>query len=109
MENLRRRPVHHRVQTKPFTAEDIRFTQPKNGKALYATVLAIPADGKVTIKSLASNSQYWMGNVGCVKLVQGDRWLGDQTLKFTRDENGLHVSLPKNFNGKTAFALKIQP
>ena len=40
------------VQKKPFTAEDIRFTQSKDGKTLYAIVLAFPADGKVTIKSL---------------------------------------------------------
>jgi alpha-L-fucosidase len=93
---------------KPFTPADIRFTQSKDGKALFAIVLAIPADGKVTVKSLASGSQYWPGEIGCVKLVRGDRWLGNQTLKFTRDENGLHVSLPKNFSGQTAFALKIK-
>jgi hypothetical protein len=28
-------------------------------------------------------------------------------LKFTRDENGLHVSLPEKFDGKIALALKI--
>ena len=27
------------VSDKPFTAEDIRFTQPKDGKMLYAVVL----------------------------------------------------------------------
>lgn len=43
-----------------------------------------------------------------LNLVRGHRWLGDQKLKFARDENGLHVSLPEKFDGKTAFALKIQ-
>lgn len=43
-----------------------------------------------------------------VKLVRGDRWSGDQKLKFTRDENGLHVSLPEKFDGQTAFALEIR-
>jgi len=91
------------VQNKPFTAEDIRFTQAKNGKKLYAIVLEIPADGQVTIKSLASNSAEWPGKIGSVK--QLGTWGG---LKFTRDENGLHVTLPKKETGKIALALKIQ-
>jgi alpha-L-fucosidase len=76
------------VSNKPFTAEDIRFTQSKDGQTLYAIVLEIPKDGKVTIKSLASNSTYWPGKIGSVKLVGSSWW---SKLKFTRDENGLHV------------------
>jgi hypothetical protein len=34
--------------------------------------------------------------------------LGDEKLKFTRDENGLHVTLPEKFGGKTALALKVR-
>ena len=90
------------VQTKPFTAEDIRFTQAKDGKTLYAIVLEIPAHGKVTVKSLATNSAHWPGKVGSVRLVGGGK------LKFTRDETGLQVTLPEIFTGKTALALKIQ-
>jgi len=91
------------VQKKPFTAEDIRFTQAKNGKMLYAIVLAFPADGKVTIKSLAGNSELWPGKIGKVRMqgVSGK-------LKFTRDESGLHVTLPAKQPCKIAFALKIQ-
>ena len=90
---------------KPFTAEDIRFTQSKDGKTLYAIVLEIPKDGQVTIKSLASNSPNWPGKIGSVRLVGGSWW---NKLKFTRDETGLHVSLPEKFDGKIAFALKIR-
>ena len=93
------------VQRKPFTAEDIRFTQSKDGKTLYAIVLEIPKDGKVTIKSLGSNSANWLGKIGSVKVVGGSWW---SKLKFTRDENGLHVLLPEKFDGKIAFALKIK-
>ena len=93
------------VQKKPFTAEDIRFTQSKDGKIFYAIVLEIPKDGKVTIKSLASNSANWPGEIGSVRLVGSSWW---SKLEFTRDENGLHVSLPKKFTGKIAFALKIK-
>jgi alpha-L-fucosidase len=96
------------VSDKPFTPEDIRFTQSKDGKTLYAIVLELPQDGKVTVKSLAPNSQHWPGKIGSVRLVGSAGWFGDKKLKFTRDETGLHVTLPKKFNGKIAFALKIK-
>ncbi len=96
------RRTKRRFRTKPFTAEDIRFTQSKDGKTLYAIVLEIPADGKVTIKSLASNSTNWPGKISSVRLLGGGK------LKFTRDAAGLHVSLPEKFAGQTAFALKIK-
>jgi len=90
------------VSQKPFTSEDIRFTQSKDGKTLYAIVLEIPKDGQVTVKSLAKNSEQWPGNIGSVRLIGGGN------LKCTRDENGLHVSLPERFESTTALALKIQ-
>jgi hypothetical protein len=34
--------------------------------------------------------------------------LGGGVLKFTRDEKGLHVTLPEKFDGKIALALKIK-
>ncbi|MEO7101131.1 MAG: alpha-L-fucosidase [Luteolibacter sp.] len=89
------------VSDKPFTPEDIRFTQSKDGKTVYAILLALPSDGKVTIKSLASTSPQWPGEIGSIDLVGGGK------LKFTRDADGLHVSLPEKFDGKIAFALKI--
>jgi alpha-L-fucosidase len=89
------------VSGKPFTAEDIRFTQSKDGGTLYAIVLEIPKDGKVLVKSLANNSPHWPGKIGRVRLVGGD------DVKFARDQTGLHVSLPEGFNGKSAFALAI--
>ena len=91
------------VQKKPFTAEDIRFTQSKDGKTLYAIVLEIPADGKATVKSLASGSPNWPDKIGSIRLVGS--W---GKLKFSRDESGLHVTLPEKFAGKIAFALKIR-
>jgi alpha-L-fucosidase len=89
--------------SKPYTPEDIRFTQSKDGKTIYAIVLAIPADGKITIKSLAGDSPNWTGSIGSVRLlgVSGD-------LKFTRDENGLHLTLPEKLPSQVAFALQIQ-
>lgn len=91
------------VSNKPFTAEDVRFTQSKDGKTLYAISLAFPADGKVTIKSLASNSTNWPGAIDSVRMlgVSGK-------LQFIRDENGLHLTLPGKKPCDIAFALKIK-
>jgi alpha-L-fucosidase len=94
------------VSKQPFTPEDIRFTQSKDGKTFYAIVLAIPQDGKVTIKSLATGSENWPGKIGSIRLVGGAWW---NKLKFTRDEAGLLVSLPEKFDGQNVFALKIRP
>ena len=90
------------VQKKPFTAEDIRFTQSQDGKTVYAIVLAVPADGQVTIKSLASHAANWPGDITSVQLLGGGK------LKFTRDETGLHVTLPDRKPSDIAVALKIQ-
>ncbi|MGB7747945.1 MAG: alpha-L-fucosidase [Verrucomicrobiia bacterium] len=86
----------------PFTPEDIRFTQSKDGKTLYAIVLAFPADGRVTIQSLAENSPQWPGKVDSVRML-GIRG----KLKFVRDDKGLHLTLPDKKPCDIAFALKI--
>jgi alpha-L-fucosidase len=91
------------VDQSKFTPQDIRFTQSKDGKTLYAIALALPADGQITVKSLAGNSPNWPGKIGSV------RQLGvSGKLKFTRDETGLHITLPAKLPSQTALALKIQ-
>jgi len=35
--------------------------------------------------------------------------VGGDDVTFTRDETGLHISLPGKFDGKSAFALAIRP
>ena len=86
---------------RPYTAEDIRFTT--KGDALYAIVLASPANGKVTIRTLAAGSSHYPKDIGRVELL-GSRG----ALDFTRTQEGLVVSLPGRKPGDLAFALKIQ-
>lgn len=90
------------VSKTPFTAQDIRFTQSKNGKSLYAIVLEIPEGDRVAVESLAEGSSHWPGRIRNVRLVGGGR------LTFTRDAAGLQVVLPDELNRKTAFALRIR-
>src|SRR5579862_268357 len=90
-------------QKQPYTAEDIRFTQSKDGKTLYAIVLAYPTNGVVTIKSLAEKADLWSGKVRSVKMlgVSGG-------LKFSRDAEGLQITLPKKQPSQIAFALRVR-
>lgn len=91
------------TQKNPFTAEDVRFTQSKDGRTLYALILALPEDGRVNIKSLAAGSPNWTGKIGSVRL------LGTHgKLPFTRDGDGLHVTLPAKLPCQIALALKIK-
>jgi alpha-L-fucosidase len=84
----------------PFTSEDVRFTTREG--TLYAVVLAWPAGGRVTVRSLARGSPHLRGEVRSVEL------LGATTpVKWRRDEAGLHVELPAARPSEHALALRI--
>jgi alpha-L-fucosidase len=87
---------------RPYTAEDIRFT--RKGEALYAIALGWPADGKITVKSLAAGSAHYPGEIGQVELLGAGG-----ALSFARDASGLVVNLPERKPNEYAYALKIQP
>jgi alpha-L-fucosidase len=81
---------------KAFTSQDVRFTT--KGPALYAIALGWPQDGKLSIRSLASDA----GKVSAVSL------LGHAgALTWTQGEHGLVVTLPKKRPCQHALALKI--
>jgi len=85
-------------KARAFTGEDIRFT--KSGKTLFAIVLGVPPSSTLTVKSLAA------GVPGSVERVE---LLGSTApLPFTRDAEGLKVTLPPALPGEHAFAFKIQ-
>jgi alpha-L-fucosidase len=73
---------------KVFTPQDIRFTV--NGDRLYATVLRWPADGRVTIRSLADADASRLPVFhGIVRRVEA---LGfDDRPEWRRDGEGLHI------------------
>ena len=71
-----------------YTAQDLRFTT--RGEVLYAICLICPEKGgKLTIKSLASDSPRVKGEIGTVHLLGQDA-----PLATTRDASGLTVTLP---------------
>ncbi len=88
--------------TRPYTAEDIRFTT--KGNVLYAIALAWPADGKLTIKSLAAGSAHYRGEPARVELLGNPG-----SLQFSRSNQGLVVAMPERKPNEYAFCLKIEP
>jgi alpha-L-fucosidase len=87
-------------QSRPYTAEDIRFTT--KGETLYATALAWPEDGKVVIKTLAKGGSHYPKEIGQVSLLGADG-----NLAFSRDETGLTVTMPEKKPNDFAYVLKI--
>jgi alpha-L-fucosidase len=84
-----------------YTPEEIRFTT--KGDTLYAIVMAWPADGSVTITSLASGA----ATLPAGKISQVELLGHDGPLEFTQDKEGLKVKLPAQKPGDYAYALKI--
>ena len=83
-----------------FGAEDFRFTT--KGDSLYAIALDWPTDGKLTIKSLASGSPHYPGEIARVGLLGSEAHL-----VWTRDTNGVTVTLPEKPPCDYAYTLKI--
>ncbi|MCK4921904.1 MAG: alpha-L-fucosidase, partial [Bacteroidales bacterium] len=83
-----------------YTSSDIRFTT--NGNDFYATLLDWPEGNKITIKSLHSGENLDKRKIKSIMLlgVEGE-------LEWTRDENGLHVSLPDERPCEHAYSLKL--
>jgi alpha-L-fucosidase len=85
-----------------YSAQDIRFTS--KGGVLYAIALGWPADGKLNIKALASGSPHYPGEIAAVQLPGSAA-----NLSFSRDVNGLNVSIPGPGLSNYATAVKILP
>jgi len=89
------------VRSKPYTAQDIRFTT-KAG-ALYAIIMEQPTDRRLLIRSLASTSPH----IANRKIVSVALLGYDGPLSWTQDETGLHVTLPASMPGTHTLALKV--
>jgi alpha-L-fucosidase len=70
-----------------FTAQDIRFT--RKGDTLFATALAWPESGVLTIASLARGSQHYPSEIAAVDVLGAGA-----PRRVWRDAAGLHVALP---------------
>ncbi|MEM0924558.1 MAG: alpha-L-fucosidase, partial [Planctomycetota bacterium] len=87
---------------KPFTAADFRFTT-RDG-CLYAIGMKWPETTSVTIKTLATTSEFRFAKIESVEMLGAD---GDLT--WSRNEQGLMVELPSERPSDFAYVLKITP
>jgi alpha-L-fucosidase len=85
-----------------FAPGDIRFTT--KGDALYAIALAWPADGKLTIKSLASGSPHYRGEIARIGLLGSE-----SNLVWSRNTDGVAINLPEKPPCDYAYVFKINP
>ena len=88
----------HDTDTKPYTAEDFRFTT--KGETLYAIELGWPKGGEAVIHSLAR--QAGAGKVGSVALLGSPA-----KINFTQEPDGLHLKLPMAPVGTIAYTFKV--
>lgn len=83
-------------------SNEVRFTQSKDGKTLYAIALAWPNDHRIVIKSLADNNELYPDNIKQITL------LGYGKVKFERTADDLIVMLPEQKLNNIMPALKIE-
>ena len=92
----------HDTDTKPYTAEDFRFTA--KGDTVYAIGMACPADGKGTIHALGTASPEAFSSVTSVELL-GSR----EKVTWRQTADALELTLPPGAACKYAYALKLTP
>jgi len=88
--------------SRPYTAEDIRFTT--KGETLYAIALAWPSDGKLRIRTLSSAGGTYNRDIGRIELLGAGG-----PLAFIRETDALVVTLPEKKPNDYAYTLKILP
>ena len=86
---------------KPFTAEDVRFTQSKNGKTLYAIIMGSPTN-TVTIKSLGTNAKLLETKIAKITLL-GSK----EKVKWAQTADALTIEAPEAKPSNIAIVFKI--
>ena len=89
----------HDSDTKPYTAEDFRFTT--KGNNLYAIELGWPQSGEAVIHALGPTG---LGS----QHIEGVEMLGSEAkVKFDQQSDGLHITVPAKPAGEAAYVYRI--
>jgi alpha-L-fucosidase len=86
---------------KPFTAEDVRFTQSKNGKTLYAIIMGSPKSA-VTIKSLGTDAKLLEKQITKITLL-GSK----ENVKWSQTADVLTIEAPQAKPSDIAIVFKV--
>jgi alpha-L-fucosidase len=92
----------HDTDTKPYTAEDFRFTA--KGNTVFAIGMACPKDGRATIHSLGWAHEGASLPIGNVELLGST-----QKVVWSQGADALDVTLPAGAECNYAYALKLTP
>jgi alpha-L-fucosidase len=85
--------------TKPYTAEDFRFTT--KGNDLYAIEFGWPESGEAVIHALGATG---LGS----QHIQGVEMLGsDAKVRYEQQADGLHITAPAKPAGEAAYVYRI--
>jgi alpha-L-fucosidase len=90
----------HEQQTKPFTAEDFRFTS-KDGN-VYAIEFGLPAGGQVVVHSFISDAFPKGEKVQSVSLLGSD-----SKLQWQEQPDGLHIQIQQGVPAEIAYTFRI--
>ena len=90
----------HDTDTKPYTAEDFRFTA--KGTNVYVIGMACPADLKATIHSLG-----WAHEGAALPIAKVELLGSTEKVTWTQGANALEVTLPSGAACKYAYALRL--
>jgi alpha-L-fucosidase len=89
----------HDQDTKPYTAEDFRFT--RKGNVLYAIQMAWPENGRAVIHALGAGHEGKGLQIKSVELVDGEK------VEWRQSDDAMQVILPGAAPGKYAYVLKV--
>jgi alpha-L-fucosidase len=89
------------ANTKPFTPADIRFTQSKDGKTIYAIVLGWPTNG-ISLASLGKAAKLLDKPIQKIQLL-GSR----ERIDWQQTDDKLLILQPKKQPSDTAIVFKI--
>jgi alpha-L-fucosidase len=92
----------HDTDTKPYTAEDFRFTA--KGGTVYAMGMSCPQDHKAIIRSLG-----WAHEGASLPITNVELLGSTEKVNWTQAAEALTVTLPEGAACKYAYALKVTP
>ncbi len=91
-----------------LTTSDVRYTQSKDGDAVYVILGGWPGNGKQITLASVTTSRFALGSGKVFLFGPTGDGTGEITLQATQDSSGLHVTLPSTQPYTAlAYAIKI--
>lgn len=95
--------INYKHQAFPEKATVLDIERGQLTDTVYAVALGVP-ECDLTIQSLGTNLRLHLNQIGDVQLLGSDG-----PVRWSRDESGLHITLPNGPPRQHAVALKILP